>query len=110
MFRKFWQDETGGTMKHKTYIVALGFVLGLLFPVVCLSLYAKYRFPDVPLLEIYGHVKKLGIGPALLSLCTFANLAIFFLFLWRQKESIALGILSATFTYAIIVAFVKLQG
>jgi hypothetical protein len=97
-------------MNPRTSGVVTGFFLGVLFPLVCFAGYAKYRFPDVPLQEIAGHVKSLGLTGAMLSLCVFANLAVFFFSLWRQKERIARGILAATLAYAVLVAVIKLTG
>ena len=90
--------------------ILMGFALGILFPLLCFALYAKYRFPDVPLTDIYKHVQTLKLTWALLSLCVFTNLALFFLFLWQNRDSISRGILTATFLYAVVVAFLKLTG
>ena len=67
----------------------------------------KYRFPEVPLTEIFGHVQKLGITSAMISLSVFLNLFLFFFFLWRKAEKAAKGILAATMIYAIIVVYIK---
>ena len=94
----------------RNFRISAGFLLGTLFPLICFTGYAKYRFPDVGLVEMFGHVKSLGLTSAMLSLCVFTNLAIFFFFLWRGKDEISRGILIATFLYAILVAILKLSG
>jgi hypothetical protein len=82
-------------------------LLGFLFPLLCFSLYAKFRFPEVPLTEIYGHVQKLGITSAMLSLSVFLNLFIFFFFIWRKADKAAKGVLLATMLYAVVVVYIK---
>jgi hypothetical protein len=82
-------------------------VLGILFPLLCFSIYAKYRFPEVPLTEIYGHVQKLGITSAMLSLSVFLNLFVFFFFIWQKADKAAKGILTATLMYALVVVYIK---
>ena len=82
-------------------------LLGILFPLLSFSVYAKYRFPEVPLTEIYGHVKKLGITSAMLSLSVFLNLFLFFFFIWRKADQAAKGVLTATMVYAFVVVYIK---
>ena len=82
-------------------------LLGILFPLLCFSLYAKSRFPEVPLTEIYGHVQKLGITSAMLSLSVFLNLFLFFFFIWRKADKAAKGVLTATMVYAVVVIYIK---
>jgi len=85
-----------------------GLIMGLLFPLLCFSVYSKYRFPEVPLSEIYGHVQSLGITSAMISLSVFANLFLFFFFIWRKADRAAKGIFTATLGYAILVVYLNL--
>ena len=95
-------------MKEKRFDhMAMGLFLGLLFPLICFSVYAKYRFPEVPLNEIYGHVRSLGITSAMISLSVFFNLFVFFFFIWQKAEKTAKGILAATMVYAFLVVYLK---
>jgi hypothetical protein len=82
-------------------------LMGILFPLVCFSVYAKYRFPEVPLREIYGHVKSLGITSAMISLSVFANLFLFFFFIWSKMDRAARGIFTATLGYAFLVVYLN---
>lgn len=94
--------------KNKFDNLLLGLVLGFLFPVICFALYAKYRFPEVPLTEIFNHVYKLGIVAAMTSLSVFWNLFLFFFFIWKKADKTAKGILAVTIGYAIFVVIIKL--
>ena len=90
--------------------VFLGLLLGLAFPLACFAAYAKYRFPDVPLTEILGHIRKLDIIATMLSLAVFPNLLLFFIFIWRNADKVSRGILGATLLYAFVVVILKFLG
>ncbi len=85
-----------------------GLVSGILAPVVAFSLYAKIKFPQEELSNIFHHVKGLGILSVMISLSVFVNLLVFFLFIWAKADRSAKGVLAATFIYAFIVVILKL--
>ena len=85
-----------------------GLVSGILAPVIAFSVYSKSKFPEEPLMNVFHHVKGLGILSAMISLCVFVNLLVFFLFIWTKADRSAKGVLLATFIYAFIVVILKL--
>src|SRR3954462_13337442 len=85
-----------------------GLICGLIAPLISFSVYAKIKFPQEELSNIFHHVKGLGILSAMISLSVFINLLVFFLFIWMNAEHSAKGVLAATFVYAFIVVILKL--
>lgn len=87
----------------------LGFVCGLLAPWLVMLIYYRVNYyylqPDS---FLYKTFVQLVFVP-LLSLCVIANLGVFFLFIWRDKNASAKGVIMATFLYAIYVFAVKLS-
>jgi hypothetical protein len=85
-----------------------GFIAGLAAPLIAFSIYAKFRFPEEALTNIYRHVRSLGILSTMLSLSVFINLLVFFLFIWSKADRSSKGVLAATFLYAFFVVILKL--
>lgn len=88
----------------KTWI---GLVLGLFAPLIALFLYyfINYRY-----MTINGFINYLKLGDTytpLISLCVLANLAVFYLFIWKEKYQGTRGVLVATFIWAGIVIYLK---
>jgi hypothetical protein len=88
--------------------MGIGVLSGLFSPLIAFSIYAKIKFPEVPLSTIVQHVKELGILTTMISLCVFINLLIFFIFIWSDADRSARGVLAATFLYAFVVLILKL--
>jgi len=85
-----------------------GLVSGMIAPLAAFCVYAKIKFPEEELGNIFYHVKGLGILSAMISLSVFINLLVFFLFIWAKADRSAKGVLAATFIYAFIVVILKL--
>jgi len=88
--------------------IVTGIICGLVAPLVVFSVYSGMKFPDETVIHVFHHVSSLGILSAVLSLCVFFNLAVFFLFIWTKSDRSAKGVLAATFFYAFIVVILKL--
>jgi hypothetical protein len=85
-----------------------GLVCGIAAPAAAFSIYAKTRFPEESLMIVMEHVKALGILATIISLSTFINLLVFFIFIWTKADRSSKGVLAATFMYAFTVLFLKL--
>lgn len=85
-----------------------GVVAGLAVPmVIFLSIYFV-RYTAIPLFEFFVHLWKMGLTFKILSLCGFANLAIFFIYLKFGMEKGARGVLLSTFIYALLFVIFEL--
>ena len=87
-----------------------GLISGLAAPLIAFSIYTKMRFPEESLINVFQHVKTLGIMSTIISLSVFVNLAVFFLFIWSKADRSSKGVLAATFIYTFIVVFLKLSS
>ncbi len=85
-----------------------GLICGLAAPLIAFSVYTKIRFPEEALMNVFQHVKALGIVSTMISLSVFVNLLVFFLFIWSNADRSSKGVLASTFIYAFIVAILKL--
>lgn len=94
-------------MKLKLDSLLLGFLLGMIAPVI---VFFGYFFINYPYMSFGGFVNYLILGrtySALISLCVIANLLVFFLFLQKDKYLSARGVIMATFIYAGLVFYLK---
>ena len=94
-------------MKVKDNIIT-GLVAGLAAPVVIFFIYSKIKLPAEKIFDIFNSIKELGILSAVLSLCVFVNLLVFFIFIWSHADRSARGVLAATFFYAFVIIILKL--
>jgi len=86
-----------------------GFSWGIMLPVIILLLIYFVRYRGIPLTRFVVDIQELKLLFKILSLCGFANLAIFFFFYRRRMDKAAKGIIMATFVYGILVLFSRLS-
>lgn len=87
----------------------LGLLIGILAPIVILLVYYQLNFSY---LSVNNFIFKMFVGAVLvplLSLCTIANLGVFYLFIWKERYYSARGVIFATILYAIVVFTYKLM-
>ncbi|MCX6292099.1 MAG: hypothetical protein NT126_10085 [Bacteroidetes bacterium] len=84
-----------------------GLISGILSPAIAFAVYSKIKLPDVSLLNVMHHIRELGISATIISLSTFINLLVFFIFIWTKNDHSAKGVLAATFGYAFVVVILK---
>ena len=88
--------------------VLLGFVLGIIGPVIGFVVYyyaqASHRFT---LLGFWHFVVRVKLLSPVLSLCLIMDLVIFFIFIALKWDKSSRGDLMATFLYAGVVAYLK---
>ena len=89
--------------------IVIGFVLGLLTPVVGLFFYYlfTYRY-QTSFSGFIEYFSRLNIIVQSISLACYAsNLPLFFLFIWREHYKSARGVLFATVAYTLWVLYEK---
>lgn len=84
-----------------------GLTLGLIAPLLVLSIFYLYKYNQYTPEEFYTVLKVMKIESALISLCVIANLALFFIVLQFDFYNTAKGIIFATFIYSTIVVYLK---
>lgn len=87
----------------------LGFILGLILPMIMLVLLYLFKFKalDYTWDTYIGSVKQLSTLPAFIRNCVFLNLPFFFLFNLLQKFNLCKGIFFASVLYIIAMIVVK---
>jgi hypothetical protein len=94
-------------MKSRYDLVKLGFVLGILAPVISFFIVYKIKFDSYSLAGFYDFLITMHALPKLLSLMVIPNLLIFFIFIWTDHLHAARGVLAATVFDAIVIMALK---
>jgi len=86
----------------------VGFVIGVLVPVVFFLVVYQLKYSAVEFLNYLRSIWQMKIFLKILSLCVFPNLGFFLLFYRRKYDMAARGVILATFIYAFVVLIAKL--
>lgn len=86
----------------------IGFVIGIISPLIALVAFYKIKFGGMSPSEFKHMLDTGGIFSHVVSLCVIVNLAIFYLFLNKEKYKATRGILLSTLIYAGYIAYLKL--
>lgn len=87
----------------------LGLILGLIAPWTIVIAFYQAKFGQIKFYEFLELAYYNQIFTTLISLCALINLGIFYLFIWRNKDFAAKGVLGATFFYTLVVFIMKLM-
>jgi uncharacterized BrkB/YihY/UPF0761 family membrane protein len=90
--------------------VFTGLVFGFIAPLIVFIIYTKIKQPDDAFTDVVREFIRLKIFTVVLSFAAFVNLAVFFLFIWTNKEKSARGVLTATLIYAFVIIILKVAG
>ncbi|VAW18797.1 hypothetical protein MNBD_BACTEROID01-2062 [hydrothermal vent metagenome] len=82
---------------------AIGFFLGILFPLVGLIVVYYLRYSDFSLREFVNSLWQYRVLIKILSLCAFLNLLLFLFYIRYKMDHAARGVLAATLVYALLV-------
>ncbi len=88
--------------------VWIGIVLGLVIPLIALTIYYFARYSDLSLVDFIKVYKNLGILTHIISLSVLPNLLAFFLFIRRDFLKSARGVLMATFLFTFVVLIIRI--
>ena len=94
-------------MKAKLDVLYIGLTLGLILPSLLMIMYWQLNYGYMDLNQFITFTSKGQIHMKLISLFTAVNLGLFFLFIWRNYNLAARGVLGATFLYTLLVLMVK---
>jgi hypothetical protein len=97
-------------MKKINDNVFTGLACGFIAPLIVFIIYAKIKQPDDAFADVIREFIRLKIFTVVLSFAAFVNLAVFFLFIWTDKEKSARGVLTATLIYAFVIIILKVAG
>jgi hypothetical protein len=85
----------------------IGCIVGLLSPLLAFTLYYFINYSFMTVERFISYLKLGDTYTAIVTLCLLANLASFYLFIWRKKYNGARGVLGFTFIWAALVMYLK---
>ena len=85
----------------------IGFVLGLIIPMLMFVLYYEVKYTSYTWKEYVDGAKQLSTLPSFIKISVFANLPVFFLFNLIHKFNLCKGIFIASMLYIIAMFVVK---
>jgi hypothetical protein len=94
-------------MRSKFDAPYIGLIAGLIVPLIGLFVFYKYNFRTLDFFEFIDHVVRVNRIPQLISLSVIANLAVFYIFIWKKFYYSARGVIGATFLYVLVVLILK---
>ncbi|NVO10816.1 MAG: hypothetical protein HXX16_12690 [Bacteroidales bacterium] len=86
----------------------IGFVLGMIVPIIAFFGIYFFGFKYKSLISFYEMILARGFFSQILSLAVIPNVAVFFIFIWLNKLSAAKGVLAATIVMALLVFGLKI--
>ncbi|MFV0591337.1 MAG: hypothetical protein ACK5M7_08130 [Draconibacterium sp.] len=93
--------------RHKLDNVGAGLLTGLLLPLFIFLIVYLVKEPELSFSEYLKGLWRIHALIKIGSLCVFANLAVFWVFLKLKYERAARGVLGATLLYAFVVLISK---
>jgi len=94
-------------MKSKIDNVKLGFILGIIAPVITMIIIYLVKFTEYNLKELIDLLVAKKVFTKIISLCVIPNLALFYIFLNKNYYRATRGIIAATIIFAIFVFITK---
>ena len=85
----------------------IGFIAGLLVPVLSLIIFKFTAFEDMSAGEFLRHMISRGKLSSILSLGVIPNLLVFFIFIWLNYLYSARGVVAATLVFGLVVVLSK---
>lgn len=87
---------------------SFGFVIGVIAPFLGFYIYYQLEFADhVSLRAFIKFISSPGLLSKVISLSVLINLPLFFFFIMKKRDLSARGVLTATFIFAAIIAYLK---
>tara|TARA_B100001758_G_C17977623_1_gene386438 strand:- start:24 stop:305 length:282 start_codon:yes stop_codon:yes gene_type:complete len=88
--------------------VVKGFFVGLVAPIAAFVVYVAFFTNDAAPLALYNKIVEIDKLSHVISLSLLINLLIFFMNIKTNRDEQAMGILSGTIFYGIIILIIKL--
>ena len=85
----------------------LGILLGLMAPLFAFMLYYFINYNFMTFRNFINFMKLGDTYTPIISLCVLANLAVFYLFIWKNRYKGTRGVLISTFIWAGFIVYLK---
>jgi hypothetical protein len=96
-------------MKSLTNNLMTGLIAGCLAPPAAFIIFCFFAFPDDSLKEIFLSYSRRNVLTHVISLSVIINLPMFFIFLGKNRDRAARGVIGATFLYAFLILILILK-
>ncbi len=100
-------EKTPQNFLEKIDTTLIGFILGLILPMLMFALYYKIKFDYLSWNAYVEGAKQISVLPSFIRISVFINLPFFFLFNLIQKFNLCKGIFFASLLYIIAMVVVK---
>lgn len=85
----------------------IGFMMGLILPMLMFVLYHQLKFSYLPWDEYVKSTRDLAVLPSFIKVCVFINLPFFFLFNLIGKFNLCKGLFISSILYIIAMLVIK---
>ncbi len=85
----------------------MGIISGIILPLIVIFLFYMIKSDLVSFSSFVNHIVKYNIHSEIVSLCVVPNLLLFFLFIWKNYNLSAKGVILATMLYGIFIIILK---
>jgi hypothetical protein len=85
----------------------IGFLIGLVLPMLMFVLYHQVKFAYLPWDDYVKGARDFAVLPSFIKICVFINLPFFFLFNLIKKFNLCKGIFIASLLYIIAMLVIK---
>jgi hypothetical protein len=93
--------------REKLDKILVGFIAGIIIPLIALTIYYFVRYSNLSLLDFLKVYRNLGILTHIVSLAVLPDLLVFFLFIRQNFLKSARGVLMATFLFTFVVLCIR---
>ena len=87
--------------------IVLSFMLGIIAPMLTFLLYYLINYNYMPIYTFINFIKLGNLFKPIISLCILSNLAIFYLYIWKNKYKGTRGVIYSTFIWAAFVIYLN---
>src|SRR4051812_37993092 len=99
--------ETGESFSDKIDQTLVGFIIGLILPMIMFAIYYEVKFSYMPWAEYVKGAREFAVLPSFIKVCVFINLPFFFLFNLLKKFNICKGIFISSLLYIVAMLIIK---
>lgn len=92
----------------KVNSIFLGLLLGVILPVIAMSLMYLFSFNNLSFSDFYMMVQKMDILTQTLTICVMPSFLAFFFFYWKQYNKSAHGVALATIIVTIVLVIMNM--
>ncbi len=101
------KENTSHKYLDKIDQTIIGFILGLILPLVMFIAYREIKFDYLSWNEYIVSARDLAVLPSFIKVCVFINLPFFFLFNLVKKFNLCKGIFFASILYIVAMFAIK---